>query len=351
VTRARRRAAAGLVLALTGCAAVPWPQTARGQFPEPTAEGWLDLRGVVHVHTRGSHDSPGTIAEVVAAARSAGVAWVAITEHTDPGRLGPHGLIDGVRVLPGYEISTAGGSLLALGVIPKPPATKDPAALVRYVHDAGGVAVVGHLERSRLAEPEAFAAAAPDAVELVNLHANADTARGGLALRAPFLPAATALRVLVRLREENVARWEALPGPPPIVGAVDAHAKFRLFGPLGGTVDRYRDMFRVLTTHVLARDRSAAAILDALRAGRTYLAFESLAPVDAFHFEPEGPGFRLEAPREARLVLVCDGAQVAEALAASAVLAATAGASRCRAEAHLEERPWILTSHRAVAPE
>jgi hypothetical protein len=221
---------------------------------------------------------------------------------------------------------------------------------VRYVREAGGVAVVGHFERSRLAEPEAFAAAAPDAVELVNLHANADASRGGLAVRAPFLPAATALRVLVRVREENLAHWERLPGPPPIVGAVDAHAKFRLFGPLGGTVDRYRDMFRVLTTHVLARDRSAAAILEALRAGRTYLAFEALAPVDAFRFEPEGPGFRLEAPREARLVLVCDGAPAAEALAAAAVLAAPAGARRCRAEAHLDDRAWILTSYRAVTP-
>jgi hypothetical protein len=350
VRGSQRRVAAVIVLALLGCAAVPWPQTARAQFPDPTAEGWLDLRGVVHVHTRGSHDSPGRIAEVVAAARSAGIAWVAITEHTDPGQLGPHGLIEGVRVLPGYEISTAGGSLLALGVIPKPPATKDPAALVRYVREAGGVAVVGHFERSRLAEPEAFSAAAPDAVELVNLHANADVARGALALRAPFLPAATALRVLVRLPEESLARWEALPGPPPIVGAVDAHAKFRLFGPLGGTVDRYRDLFRVLTTHVLARDRSAAAILDALRAGRTYVAFESLAEVDTFRFEPEGPGFRLEAPREARLMLVCDAALAAEALAASAVLAAPVGAKRCRAEARLGERLWILTSHRAVAP-
>jgi hypothetical protein len=210
--------------------------------------------------------------------------------------------------------------------------------------------VVGHFERSRLAEPEAFQAAAPDAVELVNLHANADATRGALALRAPFLPAATALRVLVRLREENLAHWERLPGPPPIVGAVDAHAKFRLFGPLGGTVDRYRDMFRVLTTHVLAHDTSARAILDALRAGRTYLAFESLAPVDAFRFEPEAPGFRIEAPREARLVLICDGAPAAEALAASALLAAPAGAKRCRAEAQLDGRPWILTGHRAVAP-
>jgi hypothetical protein len=342
--------AAPLLLALAGCAAIPWPPGERVLFTGRTAEGWLDLRGVVHVHTRGSHDSPGTIEEVVAAARSAGVVWVAITEHTKPGRLGAHGVIDGVIVIPGFEISAAGGSLLALGVVEKPPRIEDPGALVRYVHQAGGVAVVAHFERSRLAEREAYRAAAPDAVELVNLHANADQARGSLAWRAPLLPATTALRTLLRLREDNLAAWEALPGPPPIVGAVDAHAKFRLLGPLGGTVDRYRDIFRALTTHVLARDPSQPAILEALRAGRTYLAFEGLAPVEHFRFEPDGRSFRLEAPREARLALVCDGVRGAEAVANRALLAAPAGAERCRAEAHLDGRPWILTSYRAVVP-
>jgi len=352
VRRAWRRQPAALLLALTfcGCAAIPWPQGPRAPHGARSAEGWLDLRGVVHVHTRGSHDSPGTIAEVVAAARSAGVAWVAITEHTRPGVLGAYGVIDGVIVLPGFETSAVGGSLLALGVTEKPPATKDPGELVRWTHAQGGVAVVGHFERSRLAEPEAWRAAAPDAVELVNLHANAEQARGSLAWRAPLLPATTALRALLRLRESNLASWERLPGPPPLVGAVDAHAKFRLLGPLGGTVDRYRDLFRLLTTHVLARDASAPAILEALRAGRSYLAFEGLSVVDAFRFEPVAGGFALEAPRAARLALVCDGARAAEAEAQRAVLAPPTGARRCRAEASLGSRAWILTSYRAVVP-
>jgi len=339
-----------LALALGGCAAIPWPQAARAPFPARSAEGWLDLRGVVHVHTEASHDSPGTLAEVVAAARSAGLAWVALTEHTKPGRLGAHGMIEGVLVLPGFEASTAGGSLLALGVTERPPATRDPGELVRWTRARGGVAVVGHFERSRLAGPEAFRAAAPDAVELVNLHANAERARGSLAWRAPLLPATTALRALLRVPDANLASWERLPGPPPIVGAVDAHAKFRVLGPLGGTVDRYRDVFRSLTTHVLARDASAPAILDALRAGRSYLAFEGLAEVDAFRFEPAPGGFVLAAPRTARLALVCDGAPAGEAEAQQAVLVPPAGARRCRAEAFLGARRWILTSYRPVLP-
>ena len=169
---------------------------------------------------------------MVAAARSAGIAWVALTEHTRPGQLGPYGVIDGITVIPGFELSTAGASLLGLGLSALPDApTKDPEALVRLVHAAGGVAFVGHFEHSRLADPEAYRRAAPDGVELVNLHANSEQRRGALTWRIPLLPSAVALRSLLFVPEANLTRWEALPGPPPIVGAVDAHAKFRLARP------------------------------------------------------------------------------------------------------------------------
>lgn len=346
---ARTLGVALTTLLWAGCAAIPWPHAAWTPALERGEEDWLDLRGVVHVHTEASHDSPGTLEAVVAAARSAGVAWVAVTEHMRPGRLGPYGAIDGITVIPGFELSTAGASLLGLGLaaLPDPP-TKDPEALVRIVHEAGGAAFVGHLERSRLADVEAYRRAAPDGVELVNLHANSSLRRGALVWRVPLLPSAVALRSLLFVPEANLARWEALPGPPPIVGAVDAHAKFRLLGPVGGTVDRYRDVFRLLTTHVLARDASAASILEALRSGRSYVALEGLGRVDAFRFEPSGGGFLLAAPSVARLTLFCDGRRAATVKAQSAVLAPPPGAKSCRAEASLDGRPWVLTSPRAL---
>jgi hypothetical protein len=317
--------------------------------PGRTSERWLDLRGAVHVHTRASHDSPGTIEAAVAAARASGMAWIALSEHSRPGVLGPYGEIDGITVIPGFELSSAGASLLALGLtsLPAPP-TKDPEALVRLVHAAGGAAFVGHFERSRLADPEAYARAAPDGVELVNLHANVGVSRGSLAWRIPLLPSTLALRRLVFVPPENLARWEALPGPPPIVGAVDAHAKFRALGPLGGTVDRYRDVFPLLTTHVLARDASAPAVLEALRSGRSYVALEGLGRVDAFRFEPSDGGILLEAPVEARLTLHCDGRQAATKKAQRALFAPPPGARSCRAEASLDDRLWVLTSPRAL---
>jgi hypothetical protein len=337
---------------VAACASLPWPPgPAAPSPPGPGPAGRLDLRGVVHVHTRASHDSLGTIAEVVRAARASGVAWVALTEHFPTVRAPefPEPEPD-VTLLPGYEVHAAGGSILALGVsgrVPE-PALREPARLVEWIHAAGGLAFLGHLERSRLARPEPYRRAGFDGIELVNLHAEADERRSGLAWRALWLPRPLALRSLLRVSELNRERWACL-GPRAVVGGVDAHAKFRLLGPLGGTLDRYQDVFRLLTTHVQARDRSAAAILEALRAGRSYVALEGLAAVPSFDFEAEGAGFRLRAPREARLALVCDGVEVAARAAREAWLPAPPEAAQCRAEAWLGRRLWVATSPRAAA--
>ncbi|MEN8162325.1 MAG: PHP domain-containing protein, partial [Myxococcota bacterium] len=322
----------------------PWPGAPRPAEAGRTADGRIDLRGVVHVHTRASHDSPGRIEDVVAAARDAGLAWVALTEHTEPGRQGSHGWFGDVIVIPGFEIKVKGGSIHALGVTRPPSASHDPDAVVRWIHAQRGVAVVGHLEKGKIPLRDAFPTTRPDAVELANLHANAAAAGGGLAWRALLLPTRTALRALLTWPAVYREGWQTLPGPPALVGGVDAHARLRALGALGGTIDRYREVFRLLTTHVLARERSAEGVLQALRAGHSYVAFEGFAPVERFRFERVAEGFVLEAPRPARLALVCDGAEIARAEAARAVLAPPAGAARCRAEAWLGDRPWVFTS-------
>ncbi len=344
---AGRALVAATALAAAACASLPWPAV---RLPEPAAPvgGLLDLRGVVHVHTDGSHDSPGTLDEVVAAARISGVRWVALSEHPRPGRLTEPGERDGVLLLPGLELNVAGGTLLAIHVRERPPRRLPARELVDWVHARGGLAFVSHFESSQLDTAQAWSEAAPDGLELVNLHAEADARRMALAARLLWLPAPHALRVLLRTPERNVARWEALPAAGSIVGGVDAHAKFRLAGRYG-TLDRYRDLFPLLTTHVLVRERSIAAILEALREGRSYVALEGLAPVERFEFERRGRAFGLRAPRACRLALVCDGEEAGFALAASARLAPPPGARRCRGEARLDGRLWIATSYARLA--
>jgi hypothetical protein len=340
-----------VALLLPACAAVPWPSTRHpgpsGPAPTATSAPWRDLRGVVHVHTRTSHDSPAHLEDLLRAAERRGIAWLGLTEHAGSGRGAvASGRRGKVTVLPGFEMHVAKGSLLALGIADEPPRTRDAADLVRWVHGLGGVAVVGHLERSRLADPEAFRASGADGVELVNLHALAKQHRWDLALRALFLPAPLALRALLRTPHDNLARLDALLEVRTLVGGADSHQKLRLLGGLGGTVDRYRDVLPLVTTHVWARDETAESILDALRAGRSYVAFEGIAPVDRLRIDEEGAGFRVEVPGEARLGLICDGVAAASAEGRSVYLAAPAGARRCRVDAWLGERLWIAASPR-----
>src|SRR5262245_35627653 len=121
------RALAVLLLSLTaGCAALPFPQRSRPGGAAELPDGRLDLRGVVHVHTRGSHDAKGTLGELVSGAHAAGVTWIALTEHTKPGGPPVHGRLGGVLLIPGFELSAWGGSLLALGIEARPESYRDP---------------------------------------------------------------------------------------------------------------------------------------------------------------------------------------------------------------------------------
>ncbi len=344
-TLARALGALMLVLA-SGCAALPWPQGARPGGATVLANGRLDLRGVVHVHTRASHDAEGSLQELVRGARDAGVAWVALTEHTRPGGPPASGSMDGVLLIPGFELRAWGGSLLALGIEARPESYRDPAAATREIHAAGGLAFVAHLDTSQVSVEE-WTAAAPDGLEIGNLHAAAhESGSFRLGLAGTLLPGPLALRGLLRTPRAALARWEELPGDA-IVSGTDAHAKFRVLGRLG-TVDTYGRLFRLITTHVVARDASRAAILEALRAGESYVAFEGRARVDHFGFELAEGHAELSAPRPARLTLVCDGTRLELGIASRARSAVPSGAARCRAEAWLGDELWIVTSYRRL---
>ena len=340
------RAACGAALGCArGCAALPWPSGPTRPSEQVPAGAYYDLRGAVHVHTRASHDSQGEIGELVDAAHGAGLAFVALTEHPRRARFQPaRGVVEGVILIPGWELGTAGGSILALGIEHRRGLPREPRALVEAIHARGGAAFVGHLELSRLADPELYAAADPDGVEIANLHAAALDERFTLAFGSLFLPACLAQRALLRPPTGNLERLARLPGVRGLVGGVDAHAKFRLLGPVGGTFDRYRDVFRLVTTHVLARDKSQRSILEALRAGRSYVAFEGLGLVEQFVAVREADGVHVLAPGEADLRLVCAGATVARAEGREALWVPPPDAERCHVEAWLGSDLWVITS-------
>ena len=69
--------------------------------------GYDDVRALLHVHSAFSHDSRGTIDEIVAAAKKVGVRVIMFSEHPanhyDYVNDGHRGLKDGVLLIPGAE--------------------------------------------------------------------------------------------------------------------------------------------------------------------------------------------------------------------------------------------------------
>jgi hypothetical protein len=139
--RAVRRVLASLVLLLLAAYAGFAIRTrAHRAAAVPPAPG--EARGAWHVHTTRS-DGRGTLDEVVAAARDAGLQFVVVTDHD---RLVPaeQGYRDGVLVVEGTESSTVLGHLVVLGLgrpLDQGQLSRDP---LEAVQAFGGQAVVAH---------------------------------------------------------------------------------------------------------------------------------------------------------------------------------------------------------------
>ncbi|AUX09992.1 metal-dependent phosphoesterase (PHP family) [Halalkaliarchaeum desulfuricum] len=111
------------------------------------------LRIDLHVHSDDSYDGHEPIDLILEHAADIGLDAVVVTDHDVMGEsiraaeLAPeYGLVG----IPGVEVSTAHGHLLAVGVDQMPPHRKPFDETVAWIRDHGGVAVVPHpFQRSR----------------------------------------------------------------------------------------------------------------------------------------------------------------------------------------------------------
>lgn len=132
-----------LALALTtGCA----PATSS----RPAEDRWVS--GALHVHSSYS-DGAGSITDIAAAARQAGLDFVIVTDHwsLDALEAGEEGYHDGVLVLIGAEATTGVGHVLALD-LPGTPlrfGRRDAREVFEEIHDLGGFAIVAHPDGDR----------------------------------------------------------------------------------------------------------------------------------------------------------------------------------------------------------
>ncbi len=302
------RALVGLVLLLLGVAGFFTFAAGFAEYPVvPPREGGAEwVRGAFHVHTTRS-DGRGTVEEVAAAAKAAGLRFVVLTDHNDFGPREP-AFVGGVLMVPGVEISTKQGHLVALGVqrpMEGMRAWMDGGEALAAVERAGGMGVLAHPVQQRNPWRHEEAARRARGFELYS----ADTFFRD-ALRSPFsrlLPALGAswgqpvhgVMTLVSPRPEPAERLLELEEERPRVALCshDAHG-----------LPAYEDVFRALALYLPPEDgrpetlpedarEAAEVVVRGLASGRAVCAFRALGEPEGFALE----GLADEERREAHV--------------------------------------------------
>lgn len=101
----------------------------------------------LHIHSIYSHDATTTVRAILKQAADVGLDVIAITDHDEVrGSLEAQQLAPqyGIEVIPGVEVSTSEGHLLALFINTQPPAEKTLVETLIHIGKQGGMAIVPH---------------------------------------------------------------------------------------------------------------------------------------------------------------------------------------------------------------
>jgi hypothetical protein len=323
-----------------------------------------ELSAVVHLHSTHS-DGTGTVAEIAAAGRANGLDVILLTDHDT--LAADDAWYDDVLVLVGEEVSPVDQNhYLAFGVdrvVDHQGLT--PAQVAEAVRSAGGFGFAAHpfsrgnprLGRAAKAMPFHDLSAA-DGIELWNFVGDSGEQFSGWRDALRFI--ASPQRFMPDLPQRHLDEWDRLGDRRrvPAIGGLDAH---QIGKRIGGHVPlrlmSYRRSFRMLWTHLLVPDllsgdldHDRALVFDALRAGRSFIARDWIAPARGFTFTcmgaetSERPLLSVRTPRPASLRLLRDGVPVAEAENAAALDFQPSEAGVYRVEARLGGRIWILSN-------
>ncbi len=349
-----------------------FPDTAAVRAVRPAVAGtpFVDARGIVHCHGWLSHDSDGTLEEISAACRDASIDFVVMTDHQTEASIrdGVRGMVGDTLFIVGAEVRSVQKTTLLCFPLKTPLRRfQHPSLLAQEAAAQGALAFVCHGELWRLP----FEVDGIRGAEIVNLHAGAmDENRLGTLGTGLFLPMRTLCERLARRDDAVFAAWDralAVRHPFTPVGGDDAHANVRIFGPLGGTLGTYRELFLTLTTHALVERLDEAALVDAFANGRTYVSFDAFGDGTGFDFRAvDGDGavhvggaslpaaaglvLRVTTPAEGRIRLLRDGVEVA-ARQARTLQVRDPGPGVWRAEVMTTGgEPWLFSSSIRVLP-
>jgi hypothetical protein len=344
----------------------------------------IDLACVIHCHSTFS-DGTGTVAEIAAGAARAGADAVLLTDHDslEAKRGGEERYYGSVLVCVGEEVSPERQThYLAFGLEEEiDHEGMSCADIVTAVSRAGGFGFLAHpfSEGSRLLSR--FGRGIPwrdlDCGGYTGIELWSFVTDGAEELRSwrelvRFIAAPE--RVIEGPPKRNLREWDRMLARRPVVaiGGVDAHQiGLRIWNRVPLRLMGYHRSFAQLRTHVLLdrpprgdADSDRRALYSALRAGRCYIAMDSLADASGFQFLAHrrrsrplqiGEEYELEppvelevrVPRPARMTLLRDGSPVADTVGRD-LRHATGQPGVYRAEVRLEaggtERVWIVSN-------
>ena len=293
-----------------------------------------DYRANIHVHSLLSHDSRGTLEEIVTAAKVVGTRVLMFTEHPsekyDYFKEGHRGLKDGVLLIPGAETK---GLLVFPRQSMRGLESGTPQEFSDLVRSRGGLTFLSHLEERMDWEIRGLTG-----TEIYNTHADfKDEKRLIAAMRNPVWMITSAglfrkypqeaFSALLDYPADYLKRWDELCAKAPHTGvaANDSHQnvglsirlvskeKVRFEDALGeklleisvGTnpaleklaegksagdvlfqirLDRYEHSLRHVGTHLLMSELTEKGVWDALESGRGFVAFDWLADSTGFDF-------------------------------------------------------------------
>lgn len=313
--------------------AAAWKTLAEQRQPVTEDAGWREYRGILHSHSMHSHDSEVTFEAILEAMKVARLDFICLSDHCVEGRadfdLQWRGLHEGKLFVPGFEMRDG---IMPFGVSPGVVLSNrtDTAILARQVVTNGGVLFYAHPE-----EPRDWDRPELTGMEIYNLHTDFKRQRGGLQALLPDLLLNLGrypdhlYQMMFHRPVEFLQRWDDLNRTRHITGiaANDCHQNvgFRgfytapnkiriedtspdtlkeielnvftrplarlLFGPLTTNrqvfhvqLDPYERSARFVNTHLLARELTEPAVLEALRAGRAFVGFDMMADSASFRW-------------------------------------------------------------------
>lgn len=282
-------------------------------------------RGVMHVHSFWSHDSEGTLYDIIPAAKNVGIDFIFLTDHPrgdiDTLPHGYKGYYEGVLIEPGSE--KQGFDTWPLdSVIIDWKVDKD--TIAKNIVSKGGIIFYAHTE-----EPHNWANPDYQGMEIYNFHADTKD-ESYLPLIANFLVNGKkyrpwALREVFDEQTSILSLWDSLNLKRKIVGfsAVDTHenqnirarylkdGRVEWVGPNANVIDTmkvkfwnkwlfhepdengwvfkwmidtYKEGFNYITNYLLADTLTVPSLADHLKKGHLYTAFKSLGDARGFMY-------------------------------------------------------------------